>query len=489
MTADDPEGGALGPPPETLPTHGGPRASRKRRAVTEDGAAPAASRPARRRRDTLRGVPTTRRIRDRVAGFVRGVEDRAAESKQRRLIYPLLVLRVITQVLRQWARDKCPQQAASLAFQTVLSVVPLLAVSLALLRATGSLSEQSAFVKFLASELIPVSEDAISAQLLAWSENVSFKSLGTVGLITTVVLAFLMANSLEKVASYIWRAEKKRSLSQKFMVFYATVTVGPALLAVGVYEAAQVGLTEGATGVGMSFLFTFIAMFLGNYYLPACPVRVKPAVWGAAAATLLFELSKFAFKAYSTEFALERYEGIYGAVAIAPLWLLWVYYTWLTMLLGFEVAHAAQNLHLLERVDRRGTMSLENEIIHRVNGVTAARVMVAIARAYARGDKVMSRRRLEEEFDLSDEVLNRITGRLKRHDLVIEVEGDLAGFLPARPPSEISLAQVMRAFRGQDVEIQVPGAGAQKSPLDKVLTDLEADAMQRTARLTLDQLV
>jgi DNA-binding IscR family transcriptional regulator len=65
-----------------------------------------------------------------------------------------------------------------------------------------------------------------------------------------------------------------------------------------------------------------------------------------------------------------------------------------------------------------------------------------------RGEKVMSRRRLEQELDLSDVVLARIVARLKEQDLIIEVEGDLAGLVPARPPSEITLAQVMRAFRG-----------------------------------------
>lgn len=487
MSADDREQGAAGPAPDT----GGHRAPQlpadESRIETADSEA-GAPRRRRRRRDTLRGIANAKGgLRGRVAGFMRSVEDRAGEHKH--WVFPAYVMRVSSQVLRQWARDKCPQQAASLAFQTVLSVVPLLAVTLAMLRLTGSLGEQSAFVKFLSSELIPVSEDRISAQLLAWSENVTFESLGAVGLATTVVLAFIMANSLEKIASFIWRSERKRSLSQKFMVFYAAATVGPALLGMGLVQAAKFGLTEGAAGLLFSFLFTFVALFLANLLLPSCSVRVKPAVWGAAVATLLFEVSKFAFKYYSTEFALERYEGIYGAVAIAPLWLLWVYYTWLTMLLGFEVAHAAQNLHLLERVDRRQAMSLENEILRRVNGVTAARIMVAIASAYTRGDKVMTRRLLEMQFDLSDDALGRITSRLREHDLIIEVEGEMSGFLPARPLKEISLAEVMRAFRGDDVDVAMPELGAQKTPLDKVLTDIEADTLQRTAHLTLDQLV
>ncbi len=442
----------------------------------------------RRRHDTLRGIPIQRNLRRRVRDYVRNVEEMAVDSSRRRVMYPVFVLRVVIQVLRQWARDRCPQQAASLAFQTVLSVVPLLAVMLAALRATGSLGQESKLTEFLAQNLIPIPQQEISQRLLELSQNITFQSMGAIGLATSVILAFIMINSLERIASYIWRAEHKRSLGQKFVVFYATATVGPALLATGLYQAAKVGLTEGMIGYALSFTTTLVASFLANYFLPSCRVRWRPALAGALVLTLLFEIAKFGFKIYVTEFALERYAGIYGAIAVLPLWLVWIYYSWLTLLLGFEVAHAGQNLHLLEQVDHRGTISLENELIQRVNGVVAARVMVAIARAYVDGEKVLSRRALEQRFDLSDEVITRLSQRLKEHDLLIEVSGDVNGFLPARPPSEISLAHVIRAFRGSDV-VEASTAIGSHTALDKVLADIEADTLQRTGDLYLDELL
>jgi membrane protein len=202
---------------------------------------------------------------------------------------------------------------------------------------------------------------------------------------------------------------------------------------------------------------------------------------------VLFELSKYGFNLYVSAFAFDRYTGIYGALAVLPLWLVWIYYAWIVMLLGFEVAHAKQNLHLLERIDRRGRMSLENELLTQVNGLVGARIMLAITEAYLTGQKVVTRRALENRFDLSDEVITRVTDRLKEHDLLIEVEGDHNGFVPARPPARITLAAVLGAFRADDGLGGSPGAP--RSKLDKVLTDLEADALQRTTRLTLEDLV
>ncbi|HTM22516.1 MAG TPA: YihY family inner membrane protein, partial [Kofleriaceae bacterium] len=425
-------------------------------------------------------------LRERVRRIVADVERRAADSTHRRMRWPALAVRITAQVLRQWARDRCPQQAASLAFQTVLSVVPMMAVGLMILRSTGSLGEQSAFVEYLTNTFVPISARTLSQQLLEWSENVTLEALGSAGLISTALLAFIMVNSIEKTANIIWRSERKRSLAQKFVVFYSTATIGPALMATGLYQASEAGLTTGISGALLSFAATFGALFLANYFIPACPVRPSAALAGALVSTILFECSKYGFQLYVSEFAFDRYQGIYGALAVLPLWLVWIYYAWLTMLLGFEVAHAKQNLHLLERIDRRGPMSLENELLHRVNGVMAARVMMAVTEAYLGGKKVMSRRALENRFDLSDEVITRITDRLKENDLIIEVEGDHNGFLPARPPDRITLAEVLAAFRAEDAQ---PPGGVARSKLDKVLTDLEADAQQKTTKLTLEDLV
>ncbi len=440
-------------------------------------------------RDTIPGgLPLPRPIRKRVQRIVSRAERRAEEKNKRRDRTLAFAMRISMQVLRQWARDRCPQQAASLAFQTVLSIVPLVAVTLAVLRATNSMGAESSFVNFLATQLIPVSPDEISKYLLTWSSNVTFKSLGMVGLISTVLLAFVIINSTEKVINFIWRAERKRSIPQKFVVFYATATIAPFLLGTWLYQGASVGWTEGFSGFMLSSGTSYMALFLANFFLPACPVKFRSAAIGALVSTVLFELAKFIFNTFVYEFAFERYTGIYGAVAIAPLWLLWIYYSWLTFLLGVEVAHAAENLHLLQRVDRRHTLSLENELLNRVNGMTAARVMVEICRAYSSGEKAVPRSRLEFLFDMSSDGLGRLVRRLKEEDLVIEVHGDVSGYMPARPPSEITLATVLAVFRGDDVRPDGQG-GVSKTRLDDVIGQIDADTRQRTARLTLDQLI
>ena len=431
------------------------------------------------------GVVSTTKLKRRVADFITVAEERAARSPRRRVRFSVYLLRLAAQVVRQWARDRCPQQAASLAFQTVLSVVPLMALCLAVLRVTGLTEEESAFVEFLSGQLIPVSTGEIAQRLTDWSDKVTFKSLGLVGLITTVFLAFVMWASLEKILNHIWRAERRRSLPQKFAAFYATVTIGPLLVGLSLYQAARFGLADGSSGLLLSLLSSYLALFLANWFLPATRVRVGPAAIGAAVTTVLFEVAKHLFTLYVSEFAFERYSGIYGALAVAPFWLIWIYWSWLMLLLGAEVAHAAQNIRLLEQSERRGMLSLENEIIQRVNGPMAARIMVGVSAANLRGQRGLTRQQLADRYDLSPDVVERLVRRLKQADLLLEVDGDFTGLLPARPPGEITLADVLAAFRGDDPA----GEGSRSSALGSLLAELEAGTLARASEATLEQLI
>jgi membrane protein len=424
--------------------------------------------------------------RKKLPTWVEQLETQAATSSHRWLRFLSYMARLIGQVVRQWVRDRCPQQAASLAFQTVLSLVPTLAVCLAAFRAFGNIDAESSFVAFVSERLIPVSPDVIAEQLKKWTGNISFQSLSLFGLVSIGFLAFVMFNNLEKAMNRIWRAEKKRPLTQKFMLFYASISLGPLLVGTSIYQAAKVGLITGHAGYFVSFATSFLAVFLVFMYLPTIRVRWKNAAIGALVTTATFEIAKYAFKYYITEFALAGYSGIYGAIATIPIFMIWVYWSWLMLLLGVEVSHAVQNIQTLQRMDRRQPMTLEHEIVLRVNGPMAARILVAVTEAYMSGNKVVSRQALADRFDLSEDVLLRICDRLKESNFLMEVEGEQVGFLPARPPHEISLAAVLKAFRGED-----SSTAKQRSQgaLDEVLKQMEEDAMQRTEHLTLDQLV
>ena len=123
---------------------------------------------------------------------------------------------------------------------------------------------------------------------------------------------------------------------------------------------------------------------------------------------------------------LESYGGVYGPLALVPMVLLWIYLSWLLILLGAEIAHAFQNLSLLEAEERRQHGK------EPINALVATQLLAAVAAHHERGGPGIGRDQLAKDFALSTDVVGRIVERLKEHELIAEVRGDKVGLIPAR---------------------------------------------------------
>lgn len=284
---------------------------------------------------------------------------------RRRIKFLLYVGKLALRVVRQWVADRCPQQASSLAFQSVLSIVPIIAIGLVILRATGAFEAESAMIEQLSKQVLPVSRDEISRYLLEWAGNLSFRTAGVMGIIMTLVLSFVMFNSTERIFNDIWRVERRRRFWQKLVVFYPVATIVPALLGISIYQAARFGLTKGIVGFLGALGSTWLALLFANKLLPARRVEWKAAAIGALVSAVAFEVAKIFFHLYVAEVAFQKYAGVYGPMGLIPILLVWIYYSWLVILLGAEVAHAWQHLPEVTRKD-------DDELVY-------ARVLAAVA--------------------------------------------------------------------------------------------------------------
>ncbi len=348
----------------------------------------------------------------KVGKKLRSAEERARDSENKRTRAGLYLWRLCVQLLRQWKKDQCPQTAAGLSYQTILSLVPILAVILAAFRATGAMGAESSLVDFLAREFILLSREEISAKLLEWSGKIDFETMGIAGIVSVMLIAFYTFNGLERSVNRIWRVEKRRSLRKRMATFYVTATLGPLLFGFSLYQASQFGLSEGLPGAALSALMAFCGLFLVNYILPATPVLVRAALIGAFVNTIAAELAKAGFSYYVTQVAMERYAGVYGTLAVIPICLIWIYWSWLMLLLGVEVTHAVQNYHILEKTHHGQVLSLADEFETRVNAMTAIDITVAIAQSQKRTNAGLSKFQIAQAFALSDDAVRVVLRRL-----------------------------------------------------------------------------
>lgn len=419
---------------------------------------------------------TLGQIRSYLASSYRGTPAVGDLSRPDRIL--LYLVRLGVRIVRQWLRDKCPQQAMALAFQTALSLVPIFAIAFSLLRTSGSLDEQSRLQSFFADRLFPNMPD-VAAMLETFSKKISVGALGGLGLFFTLATCYSLYSFVERIFNDIWRVRERRSLIGKFLTFYAMLTLLPALAGFSLYQSGKL-----LTGTTTARFLAPLAIQLGallfmNKLLPRTNVRWLPALVGALVSSTCIEAVKFAFVSYAQKVMLDKYAGIYGSLGLVPIFLLWTYVSWLLVLLGAEIAHAAQNLKVLEAEDRRRN---DDEPI---NALVAAQLLAAVAAGHRHG-RGIPKEQLATSFGLTTVVVERIFERLKKAGLAAEVRGDLEGYIVARPTAEITMEDVLGAFRATDLET---AEGTTSEALRKLVGELEDDRRRRIAGVTVADLV
>ncbi len=242
---------------------------------------------------------------------------------------------------------KLTRAASSLTFTTVLAIVPLLAVVLALFTAFPLFAEfRGALEAFLSESLLPPSfSDTIMLYLNQFAAQAS--GLTAVGSAFLLVTSIMLIMTIDEAFNEIWRVEKQRPLRQRLLVYWAIISLGPILTGASLW-ATTVLARESLGYIGqlpewLSLLLNivplaisalgFTALFM---FVPNCRVLWRDALTGGVGTAAVLAIMKAGFTAYLTRFP--SYTVIYGAFATLPIFLLWIYLSWLVILMGAMVA-------------------------------------------------------------------------------------------------------------------------------------------------------
>lgn len=406
-------------------------------------------------------------------------------DRSRREIFPLHVLRLSIQVSRQLVRDRLPIQAAALAFQTLLSVVPLLVVAFWGLEALHGRPNAEVLERVLAI-VLPRSAGPAARALAELTSSVDASALGAAGLFALVVLSFTLLHTTERVFCDIWRVRTTRPLLRRLVSFWAVLTLSPVLLGVSArYGRVFVVLPAFGTFVA-SFLLTVGGLFVAYRLLPATRVKNAPALLGALVAGLLFEGSKLAFGFYAGRVA-STYTSVYGAIAFFPLFCVWVYLSWLVVLFGVELSYTQQHLYLLWERERRNRALLEAQepLWRKVGPKVALRVLLVVAERFTARGGPTSREDLAVRFRLPADALDAVTDVLVQAGILLRVGTD--DLLPSRPLAQIAVGEVWGLFEGIDVAVETATGG--DAILDELFGRTSAAARDAAAGLTIAELV
>lgn len=349
----------------------------------------------------------------------------------------------VVALVNRFREERATQTAGSLTYTTLLALVPLFTVTLAAATAFPVFDEWiSSLQRFVTLNLLPNTPavDAVMEQVNAFTQNVRrLTAIGVIGFaVTSVMLMLTVDNALNR----IFRVQRRRSVLQNVFVYWAVITLGPVLVG-GSLSATYLAVREslGALSLDVAadallgvlpFLFTCGALVLLYGVVPARPVEWRHALAGGILAAVGFEIAKRGFALYLAR--VPTYKLIYGAFATIPIFLVWLYTSWLVVLAG---AIFTAMLPAYRAKPER----------HRVPGealADALGVLGALARAHAEG-RVVRLNALARELRMLPDRCEDILGRAAARGWAARTEGG-DGWVLARDATALHVSDVYRLF-------------------------------------------
>ena len=274
----------------------------------------------------------------------KGPADGALFVMQQKFMQNIYWLQVfLRQLLTRFMDHRCLRIAGSLAFTTLLALVPLFAVVFSVMSSFPVFQEWATLLEdFIYQNFVPATGDVVQETVSQFLQQTG--KLTAIGLVFLMLGALLLLASIEDAFNDIWQLQKGRKLLQRLLVYWAVLTLGPILigssLSLSSYFIALSAQTDFSNATTLlltflPFLFEILAFLLLYIAVPNCSVKFNHALFGGFVAAVLFELAKATFTIYVTGF--KTYEVIYGALATIPIFLIWIYVSWLVILFAAEL--------------------------------------------------------------------------------------------------------------------------------------------------------
>ena len=360
-------------------------------------------------------------------------------------------LQFIQALWGQQNRDKVIIRASGLAYSSLLAAVPLVAVGFAMFSAFGAFDDVKQKVQeFLFSQFLPTSQDEIVLYFNQFADGAS--KLGLIGFLFLVLAAILLLDNIESNFNNIWHVTTHRRFIAKITSYTSVLVFGTLFLGASLTISARI---KAALFRGVPFdpsvieklgtwlfplLFTFLAFLLMYLVVPFTRVRFKSALIGAAFGSIFWELGKNVFANFIGQSV--RYSTIYGSLAVIPIFLIWLYITWIIVLLGLEISFTHQHFAALVRSRSVG----QRDECDRVP--IGLQLYTLISKRFHQGKDPptadeLSRRFLVATGSVDSHLDCLVSAGLARR---VTVGSSQEGIVPARSLAEVRVADVIDAF-------------------------------------------
>ena len=386
-------------------------------------------------------------------------------------------------------------RAMSLVYTTLLSIVPLLALSFSVLKAFGVYNQiEPMLLKFV--EPLGEKGDEIVHQISIFIEKMNVGVLGALGLTLLLYTAISLMQKIEESLNFIWHIPHPRPLADRFSRYLSVLLVGPILVfsALGItasvmnIETVRDLMEINILGQAMQAIsrltpyllvaaaFTFIYLFIPN-----SRVRVVPALIGGVAGGFAWQTAGGGFAVFIA--SSNKYAAIYSSLAILILFMIWLYLSWLILLFGASVAFYAQHPEYLYA--RSGEPRLSNRMRERL----ALSVMSLVSGRFLAGEPMPSLAEFTRLLGVPMHSLQIVLVALEGNRFLAQSSDEPPRFLPSRDPSLILVTQVLETVRAAGEEqFLSPGSLPAPPPVDALLNQIQQAVESSVSNMTMRDL-
>jgi membrane protein len=343
-------------------------------------------------------------------------------------------------ITRRFLEDSCLSTAGSLAYTTLFALVPLSAAALGILSGFPAFAQwRDRITSFAFANFVPATGDVVQEYLTQFADNASKAT--AIGVLVLVFSALMLMLSVEDAFNRIWRVPKNRAAGARVLIYWTMLTLGPLLLIVALAlssylltlplldDADARSLIKAHLLAWVPLLIEWITLCAAYRLIPNRAVGLRDAAVSALVAALLLELAKRGFSDYVTSGT--NYQQVYGALAIVPIFILWIYLCWILVLLGASLCAALAAFDYRPEVLRLAAGEEFRGLV---------RVLAHFAAAQREGAGLNSALLREREPFLTDDLVQRYLGDLHRAGMI--QKNDLGQWMMARDLASVTLYDV-----------------------------------------------
>jgi|GEM_PF-2996932 len=377
--------------------------------------------------------------------------------------------------LRKFVTDRGLMMASALTFSSLLAFIPLLVLVFTFFSLLGGAEWLEARIRpLIFNTLATGTGEKLSQSLSELVRSARLGTTGTVSFVLMIITSLSLLNTIEGAFNQVWSVAESRSIVKKIRDYWSALTIAPILIIVSLFLTTSLGKipiiqtvlsqpwVDHFFTVFVPLLLQWLAFYLFFLMVPNTVVRTASAALGALVGSVLWEIAKGGYLTY-TAYAV-KYNLVYGSIAFIPIFMIWVYLTWVVILIGVEISYVHQNFVSLRGQNRRIQLSFSQK---ETAGLT---VMAEVARRFMAGQPPTTIYELSHEFRLPSEHLRSVVQLLRERKLLNEGDDD-GPLVVTRELDQISVQAMLDALR--------EGGGGDAVMVDNALYHSVGNAVQQ----------